>query len=135
IDPIDKSVEASYSYALLNHCYEKYIKRLIKKLEEARKRLEANSEWPHKSRPITDNELQFASNCIAPHSVAQLSLANPWPTREMSGVEVLVEDIFPYDLKNVLPIPIVTHLSLRRTPSIMIRYSFHTLWIIGDKKI
>ncbi|CAF4345313.1 unnamed protein product, partial [Rotaria sordida] len=57
-----------------------------------------------------------------------------WPTREMSGVEVLVEDIFPYDLKNVLPIPTVTYLSQQRTPSIMIRYSFHTLWIIGDKK-
>ncbi|CAF3653925.1 unnamed protein product [Rotaria sordida] len=135
INPIDKSVEASYSYALLNHCYEKYIKRLMKRLEETRKHLEANSEWPHKSRPITDNELQFASNCIAPHSVAQLSLANPWPTREMSGVEVLVEDIYPYDLKNFLPIPKVTSTSVQRPPSIKVRYSFHTLWIIGDKKI
>ncbi|CAF5007278.1 unnamed protein product, partial [Rotaria sp. Silwood1] len=133
INPIDKSVEASYSYALLNHCYIKYTKRLIKKLEETRKRLEGNSDWPHKSRPITDEELQFASNCIAPHAVAQLSLANPWPTREMSGVEVLVEHTFPYDLKQFLPVPTVTYLSQQPTPSVLTHYSFHILWITSDK--
>ncbi|CAF0995376.1 unnamed protein product [Rotaria sordida] len=135
INPIDISVEASYYYAHLNHCYEKYTKNLIRKLQETRKRLEANPEWPHKSRLITDDELQFASKCIEPQAVAQLSLANPWPTREMSGVEVLAEDIFPYDCKKFLPAPTVTGLSLQRPPSTMIRYSFHILWIIGDKKI
>ncbi|CAF5004872.1 unnamed protein product, partial [Rotaria sp. Silwood1] len=134
INPIDKSVEESYSYALLNHCYIKYTKRLIKKLEETRKRLEGNSDWPHKSRPVTDDELQFASNSIAPYAVAQLSLANPWPTREMSGVEILVEHTFPYDLKQFLPVPTVTYLSLQPTPSILIRHTFHILWITGDKK-
>ncbi|CAF4427638.1 unnamed protein product [Rotaria sp. Silwood2] len=135
INPIDASVEASYSYAHLTHCYQKYTKKLIRKLEETRKNLEANREWPHKSRPITNDELQFASNCIAPHAVAQLSLTNPWPTREMSGVEVLVEDTFAFDLTKFLPVPTVTYLSLRRTPSIFVRYSFHILWIIGDKKL
>ncbi|CAF2438986.1 unnamed protein product [Rotaria sp. Silwood2] len=134
INPIDASVEASYSYAHLTHCYQKYTKKLIRKLEETRKNLEANPKWPHKSKPITDDELRFASNCIAPHAVAQLSLANPWPTREMSGIEVRVEDIYPFDLTKFLPLPTVTYLSQQLTPSAFIRNSFHILWIIGDKK-
>ncbi|CAF5100190.1 unnamed protein product, partial [Rotaria sp. Silwood1] len=135
INPIDKSVEASYSYALLNHCDIEYTKRLIKKLEETRNRLEGNPDWPHKSRPITDDELQFATDCIAPHAVAQLSLANPWPTREMSGVEVLVEHTFPYDLKQFLPVPKASdmNVNVEHPPSILIRHTLHILWITDDK--
>ncbi|CAF4206682.1 unnamed protein product, partial [Rotaria magnacalcarata] len=99
VDPIDKSVEESYSYAHLGNCYKRYTKKLIRKLKETRDRLEKLDGWPHHSRPISDEQLEYSSNRIAPHAVAQLSLANPWPTREMSGVEVLVENTFPYDLR------------------------------------
>ncbi|CAF4575709.1 unnamed protein product, partial [Rotaria sp. Silwood2] len=82
-----------------------------------------------------NDELQSASKCIAPYTVAQLSLTNPWPTREMSGVEVLVEDTFAYDLAKFLPIPKASNTSVHHTPSIMIPISLHVLWIIGDKKL
>jgi 2-polyprenyl-6-methoxyphenol hydroxylase-like FAD-dependent oxidoreductase len=134
VDPIDKYIEASYAYVYNNPCYIKYSKKLIGKLQETRARLAERPEWPHKSREITDEELKSASNRISPQSVAQLSLANPWPTREMSGVEVLVEDIFPYDLKSFLLVPKLTSTNLKRIPTTIIRYRFVNLWIIGDKK-
>ena len=132
VDPIDKYVDA-YSYVHLNHCYVKYSNKLIRKLKESRDRLEERPEWPHQSRKITDEELQSASNHISPQSVAQLSLANPWPTREMSGVEVLVEDTYPYDFKNFLPVPELTSMISSRLPTLIIRYRFVNLWIIGDR--
>jgi hypothetical protein len=135
INPIDKYIEASYAQVYQNPCYIKYSKKLIDKLKETRLLLEKRPEWPHKSKPITDEELQAASKRILPHSVAQLSLANPWPTREMSGVEVLVEDIFPYDLKSFLPVPQSTSVRIERAPTRIIRIRFVVLWIIGDKKI
>jgi hypothetical protein len=135
INPIDKYIEASYSYIYLNHCYIKYTGKLIEKLKETRARLQERPEWPHKSKPITDDELKAATNRISPQAVAQLSLANPWPTREMSGVEVLVEDIFPYDSKNFLPVPKASFTKEERPPSLIMRYSFVILWIIGEKKI
>ena len=76
-----------------------------------------------------------ASNRISPQAVAQLSLANPWPTREMSGVEVLVEDTFPYDLKNFYLYQQQIHVKLERPPTVIIRHRFVILWIIGDEKI
>ncbi|CAF2073909.1 unnamed protein product [Rotaria magnacalcarata] len=134
VDPIDKSVEESYSYAHLGNCYKRYTKKLIRKLKETRDRLEKLDGWPHHSRPISDEQLEYASNRIAPHAVAQLSLANPWPTREMSGVEVLVENTFPYDLRNAFPVPVTASLDLKRAPSLMILYKHHVLWVTGDKQ-
>ncbi|CAF1434906.1 unnamed protein product, partial [Rotaria sordida] len=134
VDPIDKSVEEAYSYAHNPYCYERYITNLIHKLKITRQRLQENPEWPHKSRPITDDELQTLSNRTAPYAVAQLSLANPWPTREMSGAEVLVEHMFPYDLNRCSPLPVTRCPSLHRTNSMMIRCNFQILWIIDDNK-
>ncbi|CAF0735127.1 unnamed protein product [Adineta ricciae] len=136
INPIDQYIEASYSYSHMSHCYVKYKNKLIAKLQEARERLQERSDWPHKSSPITDDQLQSASNRVAPQAVAQLSLANPWPTREMSGAEVLVEHTFPYDVRNFLPIPKVNFTaSLEQTPSIILRYRFLILWIVGHEKL
>jgi hypothetical protein len=135
INPIDQCIEAAFSYAHLPHCYVRYTKKLIRKLQETRERLQERPEWPHKSRIVSDEELQSASNRITPQAVAQLSLANPWPTREMGGMEVLVEDTFPYDLKNFLPVPTTTHVTVQRLPTVIIRYHFLILWVIGDKKI
>jgi hypothetical protein len=136
IDPVDKYTEASYSYINLNHDYKTYTKKLIEKLKETRKRLQEHPGWPYKSRPVTDDELQAVSSRIAPQNIAHLSLTNPWTTREVSGVEVLVEDIFPYDLTKVLtPPPLNSVIVLLRPPTLSIRYRFITLWIIGDKKL
>jgi hypothetical protein len=52
----------------------------------------------------------------------------------MSGVEVLVEDTFPYDLKNFLPVPELSPIIPQRLPTRIVRYRFVNLWIIGDKK-
>jgi hypothetical protein len=137
-NPIDKYIEASYSYAHANLCYQRYSKKLIEKLQETRERLQANSEWPHKTKQVTDEELRSASNRISPEAVAQLSLANPWPTREMGGIEVLVEGIFPYDLNKFLPVPVpaITHTNVDRpAKAVIIRYRFIILWIIGEKKV
>ena len=133
-DPIDKCIEQSYVYAHLNHCYERYTKKLVAKMKETRDNLEKNPHWIHKSRPITDAELGAASNRISTASVAQLSLANPWPTREMSGADVLVEQIFPYDLKSFLPVPTGALPILTRTPTVVVRYRTVTLWVVGTKK-
>ena len=135
IDPIDTYIEAAYSYAHLSHCYVKYTTKLMEKLQEMRKRLEGHLKWPHSSTPITDDELKYAVNRITPHAVAQLSLANPWPTREMSGADVLVEHTFEYDLKHFLPVPTLFRLSLQRTPSVSIRYRFLILWIMEDNQV
>ncbi|CAM4873930.1 unnamed protein product [Rotaria socialis] len=134
VNPIDKSVEESYSYAHLEQCYKKYTKKLIRKLTETRDRLQKLDGWPHLSNPISDEQLQYASNRIAPQAVAQLSLANPWPTREMSGADVLVENTFPYDLRNAFPVPVTASLNLKRAPSLLIRYKYHVLWVTGDKQ-
>jgi hypothetical protein len=132
IDPIDESVVESYSYAATNHCYVIYTKRLIRKLQDMRQRLQERPEWPHKDRPITDEELKYASNRVSPHAVAQLSLANPWPTREMSGMEVLVEDTFPFDQKNFLPVPKPAKKQFARQQSTLIHQRFLSLWIVDE---
>jgi hypothetical protein len=132
IDPIDQSVVDSYSYAAMNHCYVTYTKRLIQKLQDMRQRLQERPEWPHKDRPITDEELQYASNRVSPHAVAQLSLANPWPTREMSGIEVLVEDTFPFDQKKFLPVPEPAKKQFARQQSMLIHQHFLSLWIVDE---
>ena len=80
IDPIDKSVEASYSYAHLNHCYIKYTHKLKEKLKDIRQRLQERPEWPHQSRPVTDDELNSSvQSCLVFGSgtaVAGQSMAN-----------------------------------------------------------
>ncbi|UJR34445.1 hypothetical protein I4U23_021852 [Adineta vaga] len=78
IDPVDQSVVESYSYSSMNHCHIRYRKHLIKKLERY---------------ATTSNRKTglASSNRITPNAIAQLSLANPWATREMNRVEILNE--------------------------------------------
>lgn len=133
-NPIDQYVGQAYAYAHLPHCYIRYTNKLVKKMKETRDRLQENPDWRHNDRQITDDELQSASKRISTASVAQLSLANPWPTREMSGADVLVEKTYPYDLKRFLPVPTGSLQRLTRMPTIAIRYRFVTLWVVGTKK-
>ncbi|CAF0985369.1 unnamed protein product [Adineta steineri] len=132
MDSIDASVGEAYTYAHLNHCYDRYTKKLNEKLKETRSRFDQRSDWPHLTRPVTDEELQAACNRISHNAVAQLSLANPWPTREMSGIEVLVEDTFPFNLQQFLPEPTIGEVTSDRPPSTIIRHRFLILWIVSD---
>lgn len=133
-DPIDKYIDQAFGYSHLNHCYVRYTGKLVAKMKETRQRLEENPYWVHQTRPITDSELDSAAKRISATSVAQLSLANPWPTREMSGADVLVEKTFPYDLKGFLPVPTGILPLLTRTPTIVIRYRTVTLWVVGTRR-
>ena len=103
--PIDRSVEVAYDFFHLPGSYQFYINNLKDKFEKIRVLLQNRPDWPHRHSPITDKELDNASKRISANAVAQLSLANPWPTREMAGAEVLVEDYFPLDEKTFLPLP------------------------------
>ena len=132
INPIDRCIEEAFTYANLNLCYNRYRRRLVKSLQNTRERFEGHPEWPHNSRPITDEELQYPLNRIMPLAVAQLSLANPWPTREMSGADVQVEDTYPYDSRDFLPIPAAQYVTLNRTLSTVAPYHSLTLWIMRD---
>ncbi|CAF1308828.1 unnamed protein product, partial [Adineta ricciae] len=88
--------------------------------------------WPHTNRPITDEELGYAPNRINPNAIAQLSLANPWPTREMSGADVLVEGTYPFEQQNFLAVPRMNHKSLAPKPSVLFRQRFVSLWIVSE---
>jgi len=103
--PIDSSVEVAYNFFHLPGSYQYYINTLKDKFQRTRTLLQNRPDWPHRHTPITDKELENASNRISANAVAQLSLANPWPTREMAGAEVLLEDYFPLDEKTFLPLP------------------------------
>ncbi|CAF1153605.1 unnamed protein product [Adineta ricciae] len=103
--PIDRSVETAYDFFHLPGSYQFYINTLKSKLERARTLLQNRPDWPRQHSPITDKELDNASNRVSANAVAQLSLANPWPTREMAGDEILVENYFPLDGKTFLPLP------------------------------
>ncbi|CAF1354649.1 unnamed protein product [Adineta steineri] len=131
IDPIDQSVVDSYSYAAMSHCHVKYTKRLIRKLQEIRERFQERADWPHRGQLISNVELRCASNRISPNAVAQLSLANPWPTREMGGIDVLVEDTFPFDPKNFVEVPQPKKNPITHTPTILVQQRFLSLWIIN----
>ncbi|CAF1410159.1 unnamed protein product [Adineta ricciae] len=132
IDPIDQSVVESYSYVAMSHCHIRYRKRLIEKLQDMRQRLTERPDWPHTNRPITDEELGYAPNRINPNAIAQLSLANPWPTREMSGADVLVEGTYPFEQQNFLAVPRLNHKSLSSKPSVLFRQRFVSLWIVNE---
>lgn len=135
INPVDEHIQTSYSYSHLSHCHKKYTKNLLAKLKETRDRLQERPEWPHQSRKITEDELKAATNRISAQAVAQLSLTNPWPTREMGGVEILVEDMFPYDLNNFLPLPSnATVVETPRIPTEFVRQRFLNLWVTGNEK-
>ena len=135
IDPIGQFIEASHSYAYTNHCYRTYKSKLLDKLTEIRERLQRNGDWPHKSRLIKDEELQSAVNRISPEVVAQLTLANPWPTREMSGADVLVEHVYPFDLKKFKPIPEKCTATPGFRPAIRTPHRIIILWIVSDREI
>ncbi|CAF0954830.1 unnamed protein product [Rotaria sordida] len=132
VDPIDASVEEAYTYAHLIPCYNTYKRKLNEKLKETRQRLEERFDWPHQTTLVTDEELQYACNRISLHAVAQLSLANPWPTREMSGIEVLVEDTFPFKQEQFLSVPTIGEATSVHAPSSIVRQRFLILWIVGD---
>ncbi|CAF1452933.1 unnamed protein product [Adineta steineri] len=132
MDPIDTSVGGAYTYPHLQPCYKTYTKNLYEKLKETRLRLDQRSDWPHQTKSVTDEELQSAYKRINPNAVAQLSLANPWPTREMSGTEVLVEDSFPFKQEQFLPVPTIGEVTLDRPPSKIIQHHFLILCITGD---
>ncbi|CAF4382840.1 unnamed protein product, partial [Adineta steineri] len=93
------------TFSNLNGSYEYYVGTLKEKLQSIRALLQNRPDWPHRHRLISDEEIQSASNRISANAVAQLSLANPWPTREMAGAEVLLEDYFPLEQKTWLPLP------------------------------
>jgi hypothetical protein len=135
VDPIDQSVEEAYTYAHLNHCLIRYTTKLKKKLRKTRENLQQRPEWPHQSRPVTDKELDDICKRISGDAVAQLSLANPWPTREMSGAEVLVEDTFPFSQQQFLPVSRVRKIISSREPTDHSHHRHHRsliLWIVGD---
>jgi len=134
-DPVDRYINAFYSYIHLDHSCENYKEKLIEKLKESRTRLEDLSDWPHRSRPVTDDELEDISDRISRQAVPQLTLANPWPTREMSDVGVRVEDIFPYDLTKFLPIPAPNVVNVNRSVTVAVHHRCVILWIIGNEKI
>ncbi|CAF1045237.1 unnamed protein product [Adineta steineri] len=104
-NPIDESVLVANTFSNLNGSYEYYVGTLKEKLQSIRALLQNRPDWPHRHRLISDEEIQSASNRISANAVAQLSLANPWPTREMAGAEVLLEDYFPLEQKTWLPLP------------------------------
>lgn len=137
VNPIDPHIEAAFTSAHLNHCYKKYSGDLIEKLTQTTKQLESRTEWPHKTKSIDINELKAATGRIDPPSVAQLSLANPWPTREMSGHEILVQETFSFDVSKYLPPPSAKpfqRMAERQHPR---RGATRTyiLWITGEKII
>jgi hypothetical protein len=82
---------------------------------------------------VTDEELQHACNRIHHTAVAQLSSADPWPTKEMSGDEILVERFFPFSQQQFLPVPEISQVTFVRQPSIPARHCFFILWIVGDE--
>jgi hypothetical protein len=132
-NPIGQSVQQAHINAHLEHCFNGYLKKLYQKLRDARQHFQEQSDWPHKSIPVTDKELNDAINRISNNAVAQLSLANPWPTREMSGAEVFVQDIFPFSQQQFLPIPEADRVTVHNSlPTIPFRHRF-ILWIVGDK--
>ncbi|CAF3734821.1 unnamed protein product [Adineta steineri] len=149
MDPIDASVGEAYNYPHLQPCYKTYTENLYEKLKETRLRLDQRSDWPHQTRSVTDEELQSAYKRIHPNAVAQLSLANPWPTREMSGTEILVEDTFPFKQEQFLPVPTIgevtsnrrgglpkptiENITLDHQRSIITQHRFLILCITGDK--
>ncbi|CAF1576866.1 unnamed protein product [Rotaria magnacalcarata] len=135
VNPIDECVGAACSHAHIPHYYYEYKRKLLEKLKESRERFEESPEWPHKSNLTTDDRLESSSNRINQYAVAQLSLANPWPTREMSEPDVFVEDTFPYDVKKFLPLPLTNDKSLHHSRSILVPYFNVALWIKGVKKI
>jgi hypothetical protein len=135
VDPIDQSVEEAYAYAYLNHCHIRYTKKLKRNLKLTRQILQERPEWPHKARPVTDKELDDICKRICPHAVAQLSLANPWPTREMSGADILVEDTFPFGQHQFLPVPKIRKIKSSRPLDGLVHHRHHSsliLWIVGD---
>ena len=54
---------------------------------------------------MTDEQLNEICRRISRETVTQLSLASPWAIREMSGIEIRVQDTFPFDHKFFLSIP------------------------------
>ncbi|CAF4027052.1 unnamed protein product [Adineta steineri] len=103
-DPIDESVHVATTFSNFHGSYEYYIDTLKEKLQGTRDFLQNLPEWPHKHNVISDEEIQSATNRLSSNAVAELSLANSWPIREMAGFEVLIEDYFPLDKKTLLPL-------------------------------
>ncbi|CAF4953530.1 unnamed protein product, partial [Rotaria sp. Silwood1] len=134
INPIDSTVQQAHTNAHLDYCYEEYKNKLREKIIHTRQQFQGLPDWSYPTRPVTNTELEDAINRIDFNAVAQLSLANAWPTREMNGVEVLVEDIFPFSQQQYLLLPKAHSKNfLHRTPSIAPRHRHLILWIDGDE--
>jgi 2-polyprenyl-6-methoxyphenol hydroxylase-like FAD-dependent oxidoreductase len=135
-NPIDKSVEQANANAHSTPCYRTYITNLRENLRKTRDDLQNRRDWLHTARPVTDAELELACNRIHHTAVAQLSLANRWPTREMSGDEIRVETYFPFNQNQFLPVPAVPEtgqVTFDRQPSHRARHRFLIVWFVGDE--
>ncbi|UJR19544.1 hypothetical protein I4U23_022674 [Adineta vaga] len=103
--PIDPCVIRAYFHTYLTDSHSPYIKKLVEKLKKTRDSLEQLPDWPHQNRSVMDEELESVAKRISPLAIAQLSMADPATPRELSDVEILVEDTFPFDSRNYLPKP------------------------------
>ncbi|CAF4957082.1 unnamed protein product, partial [Rotaria sp. Silwood1] len=131
--PIDPTLKEAQINAYSDYWYEEHRKELKNKLIDTRKEFQGLPDWPHKTRAVTDTELEDVFSRIDCRTVTELALANAWPTREMNGVEVLVEDMFPVSQQSCLSLPKSVHKKpLTRQPTIASRRRFLILWIDGD---
>ncbi|CAF1188395.1 unnamed protein product [Rotaria sordida] len=131
--PIDLTLKGVPINPYPNYSYEEHREQLKKKLIDTREEFQGLPDWPHKTRSVTDTELEDVFNRIDWHTVTKLALANAWPTREMNGVEVLVEDMFPINQQSCLSLPKSAHKKpLTCQPTIASRRRFRILWIDGD---
>ncbi|CAF1210008.1 unnamed protein product [Adineta ricciae] len=108
IIPIDDCVIKSYFHIHLTESHAGYKKKLVEKLKKTRDALEQLPDWPHRNRPVTDDELEAVAKRLSPLAIAQLCLANPAVPRELSDVEILIEDTFPFDTRGYSPLPKLT---------------------------
>ncbi|CAF0919555.1 unnamed protein product [Didymodactylos carnosus] len=104
-NPIDSALEQSYN-SLRSMEFEVYKEQLETKLRETRNRLENREDWPHSPKHhVSDEDIHRATNRIIYTAVQELNLANPWPTREMSGQEVLIQDTYPNETIHYFTVP------------------------------
>ncbi|UJR20374.1 hypothetical protein I4U23_023506 [Adineta vaga] len=139
LNPIDQCTGEAYTYDHVGHYHVYHTRELKKRLKETRQSLQQLPHWPHRSRPVSDQELEEIFNRIPCRVVAQLSLANPWPTEEIEDVEVFVEDIFPFRQDQYLPVPRLREVISSQRENDYYHYYHHhhhhryfILWIVGD---
>ncbi|CAF1494500.1 unnamed protein product, partial [Adineta steineri] len=105
IIPIDDCVIKAYFHTYLTQAHGGYVRKLIEKLKRTRDALEKLPDWPHRNRPVTDEELEGVAKRISPLAITQLAMADASLPRELSDIEILIEDTFPFDSHDYLPLP------------------------------